>query len=97
MKHSLTLLTALLLAPLVRGWTPINVRSTSSLGGHIIALAMKGCDGVSFTGNEFTPSTPPKQGAWITAHRTENLLTFGNKLSAEVPEPKTEPNASTHQ
>ena len=83
------------------GWTPINVWSTSGLGGNIIlrdnritetrdaAIAIKGCDAVSITGNEFASSTPPKQGVWITAENTTNLLTFGNKHATDVPEMKT--------
>ncbi len=85
------------------GWTPINVWSTSGLGGNIIvrdnritetrdaAIAIKGCDGVSITGNEFTSSTPPKQGAWITAEKTKDLRVSGNEHTAEVPEMKADP------
>ncbi|MEI6714503.1 MAG: right-handed parallel beta-helix repeat-containing protein [Verrucomicrobiota bacterium] len=83
------------------GWTPINVWSTSGLGGNILirdnritetrdaAIAIKGCDGVSITGNEFTSATPPAQGAWIAAEKTKNVRTSGNKYPLDVPELKT--------
>ena len=82
------------------GWTPISVWSTSGLGGNIIvrdnritetreaAIAIKGCDGVSILNNVFASSTSPKQGAWITAVKTKNLRTSGNKHAADVPELK---------
>ena len=56
------------------------------------AIAIKGCDGVSISGNEFTSSTAPKQGAWITAEKTKNLRSSGNKHTADVPEMKVSPN-----
>ena len=67
------------------GWTPISVWSTSGLGGNIVvrdnhiqevreaAIAVQGCDGVAIGGNVFASSTPPKQGVWITAEKTEHL------------------------
>jgi hypothetical protein len=82
------------------GWTPINVWSTSGLGGNIIvrgnritetrdaAIAIKGCDGVTIAGNTFASCTPPKQGVWITAEGTTNLRTAGNEYPAGVPELK---------
>lgn len=85
------------------GWTPITIWSTSGLGGNIIirgnrvretrdaAVAIKGCDGVSLLNNEFSSTTVPKQGAWITAEKTKNLSTSGNTYTAEVPELKTAP------
>lgn len=85
------------------GWTPINVWSTSGLGGNIIvrdnritetreaAIAIYGCNGVSITGNEFASSTLPAKGAWISAEKTENLRTSDNKHVANVPEMKAVP------
>lgn len=79
------------------GWTPIEVWSTSGLGGNIIirnnritetreaAIAIKGCEGVSILGNEFASSTPPKQGAWIVARDAKALRTSDNKHPSEVP------------
>lgn len=79
--------------------------STSGLGSNIIirgnriaetreaAMAIKGCDGVRLLNNEFRSSTVPKQGAWITAEKTKNLRTSGNKHTAEVPELKTDQQA----
>jgi parallel beta-helix repeat protein len=83
------------------GWTPISIWSTSGLGSNIVirgnriyetrdaAIAIKGCNGVTVINNEFNSSTPPRLGAWITAQKTANLYTSGNKYSAEVPELKT--------
>jgi Right handed beta helix region len=85
------------------GWTPIQVWSTSGLGGNIIvrdnritetrdaAIAIKRCDGVSILNNEFASSTPPKQGAWITAEKTKNLRAFANRHTADVLELKAAP------
>ena len=85
------------------GWTPITCLSTSGLGGNILirdnhiaetreaAIAIKGCDGVSILNNVFATSTSPKQGAWITAEKTKNLRTSGNKHAADVPELKAAP------
>ena len=85
------------------GWTPITCLSTSGLGGNILirdnhitetreaAIAIKGCDGVSILNNVFASSTSPKQGAWITAEKTKNLRTSGNKHAADVPELKAAP------
>lgn len=50
---------------------------------------------MSITGNEFASSTPPKQGAWITAEKTKNLRTSGNKHTADVPEMTKPASAST--
>ena len=44
---------------------------------------------MTVTNNEFGSSTPPKQGAWITAEATKNLHTAGNKHTGEVPLMKT--------
>ena len=83
------------------GWTPIQVWSASGLGGNVIirgnriseardaAIAVRRCDGVTITANEFSSSTPPKQGAWITAEKTGDLHTSHNTHSADVPEVKT--------
>jgi len=46
---------------------------------------------VSILNNEFASSTPPKLGAWITAQKTKNLRTSGNKHSSDVPEMKATP------
>ena len=87
------------------GWTPISVWSTSGLGGNILirdnritetreaAIAIRGCDGVTVTNNEFGSSTPPKQGAWITVEATKNLHTAGNKHTGGIPEMKITPQA----
>lgn len=86
------------------GWTPITCLATSGLGGNILirdnriseareaAIAIKGCDGITIAGNEFTSLPPPKQGAWITAENTKNLRTSGNKHPADVPEMKAASN-----
>jgi hypothetical protein len=85
------------------GWTPIEARSTSRTGGNIIirnnritetreaAIGISGCDSVLITSNDFTSSTPPRQSAWITAEKTENLRVSGNKHAPDVPEIKTKP------
>jgi hypothetical protein len=85
------------------GWTPIACLSTSGLGGNIIirdnriteardaAIAIEGCDGVTVIGNEFTSTTQPSKGAWITAETTKNLRTSGNRHRADVPEMKATP------
>jgi hypothetical protein len=82
------------------GWTPISVWSTSGLGGNVVvrgnrisetresAVAIKGNTGVTVVGNEFASATPPKQGAWITAEKTADLRTSGNKFPAGVTELK---------
>jgi hypothetical protein len=79
------------------GWTPIEVWSTSGLGGNIVirdnriietreaAIAVKGCEGVRILGNEFASSTPPKQRAWIVADREDAPHTSGNKHPADLP------------
>jgi hypothetical protein len=79
------------------GWTPIEVWSTSGLGGNIIvrdnritetreaAIAIKGCKDVSIFGNEFASSAPPKQDAWIIALNAKALRTSGNKHPSDVP------------
>jgi len=85
------------------GWTPIQVWSTSGLGSNVLvrgnkiaearesAIAVLGYDGVTITDNDFASSTPPKQGAWITAEKTLNLHTSHNKHAADVPEIKVSP------
>jgi hypothetical protein len=85
------------------GWTPIQVWSTSGLGSNVLvrgnkiseardsAIAISGYDGVTITDNEFASSTPPKQGAWITAEKTLNLHTSHNTYAADVPEMKAIP------
>ena len=82
------------------GWTPIEAHSTSGLGGNIIirnnriaetrdaAIAIKGCSGVTITGNEFTSFVAPTKGVWIFAEKTENLRSENNKHAADVPEMK---------
>ena len=93
--------------PSCAGWTPISVWSTSGLGGNILirdnritetreaAIAIRGCDGVTVTNNEFGSSTPPKQGAWITVEATRNLHTAGNKHTGGIPK-MTPLNRSIH-
>lgn len=85
------------------GWTPIQVWSTSGLGSNVLvrgntitearesAIAILGYDRVTISDNEFASSTPPKQGAWITAEKTLNLHTSHNKHAAGVPEMKVIP------
>ena len=85
------------------GWTPIQVWSTSGLGGNIIvrdnriteareaAISIRGCDGVTITGNTFASSTSPKEGAWITAEKSLNLHTSRNTYAADVPETQIAP------
>ncbi len=84
------------------GWTPIEVWSTSGLGGNILirgnritetreaAIAIKGCEDVRILGNEFASSTPPTQGAWIVADRAETLSASENKHPSNVPLIKSE-------
>jgi hypothetical protein len=79
------------------GWTPIEVWSTSGLGGNILvrgnritetreaAIAIKGCGDVRILGNEFASSNSPKQGAWIVADRAETLSASENKHPSNVP------------
>jgi hypothetical protein len=79
------------------GWTPITCLSTSGLGGNILirgnritdpretAIAIKGCNGVTITDNEFSSTLPPTKGAWIVAEDSDALLTSGNQHPAEVP------------
>jgi hypothetical protein len=85
------------------GWTPITCLSTSGLGGNILirgnritetreaAITIKGCEGVTVIGNEFTTTTQPTKGAWIIADDTRNLRTSGNRHRADVPEMKATP------
>lgn len=80
------------------GWTPIDVTSTSRLGGNIIirenriaetreaGIYIKGCTGVSVAGNTFTSSTRPRQGAWIIVEQSEGIQTGGNVHPADTPE-----------
>lgn len=79
------------------GWTPIELTSTSGLGGHILvrgnsvtearetAIAIKGCEDVRIYGNAFASSAPPKQGAWIVVDRAQALHTADNHHSDDVP------------
>lgn len=85
------------------GWTPIDVRSTSGLGGNIIvrdnriidtrdaAVSIKGCDGVTVVDNAFSSSTPPSQGGWIIVERSANVVAAGNRFSAQAVEVKRLP------
>ena len=82
------------------GWTPIEVRSTSGLGGHIIirgnrisetrdaAIDIRGCTGVAIVGNEFSSSTAPAQGAWVIATDATDIRCEANRHPAETPEYK---------
>ncbi len=84
------------------GWTPITCLSTPGLGGNILirgnritdpreaAIAIKGCNGVTITGNEFSSTVPPTQGAWIMAQDTQGIRTSGNKHPSDVPLMKTD-------
>jgi hypothetical protein len=79
------------------GWTPIEVWSTSGLGGDILirhnrvtepretAVVIKGCENVRILGNEFESSTSPKKGAWIVADRAEAVRVSDNLHPANVP------------
>ena len=79
------------------GWTPITCLSTSGLGGNIIirgnlitapretAIAIKGCEGVTISGNEFSSPLPPTQGAWIMSQDTQGIRTSDNKHPSDVP------------
>jgi hypothetical protein len=78
-------------------WTPIEVWSTSGLGGDIFlwdnriteareaAIAIKGGEVVSIVGNAFASTAPPKQGAWIVAQDAKALHASGNTHANEVP------------
>ena len=79
------------------GWTPIEVWSTSGLGGDVLirgnritetreaAIAIRGCKDVYILGNEFASSAPPKRGAWIVADRSEAIRVSDNKHDDVVP------------
>ena len=79
------------------GWTPITCLSTSGLGCNILirgnritdprenAIAIKGCNGVTITDNQFSSTLPPTKGAWIVAEDSGALRTSGNQHPAEVP------------
>ena len=79
------------------GWTPITCLSTSGLGGNILirgnriadpreaAIAIKGCNGVTITSNEFSSKLAPTKGVWITSEDTTNLRASENKHPSEVP------------
>lgn len=85
------------------GWTPIDVRSTSGLGGNIIicdnrvtgtrsaAVAIRGCDGVTVAGNEFASPAPPSDGAWIVVESSSNVVASGNRFPPDIPELKRLP------
>ena len=80
------------------GWTPIAVRSTSGLGGNLIirgnrisgvrdaAIDIRGCTGVTITGNEFSSSTAPANGAWVIATAAADIRCEANLYPAETPE-----------
>ena len=80
------------------GWTPIEVRSTSGLGGHLIirgnrisetrdaAIAIHGCTGVALIGNEFSSSTAPAKGAWVVGTDVADLRCADNRYPAATPE-----------
>ena len=79
------------------GWTPIEVRSTSGLGGNLIlrgnriseirdaAMDVRGCSGVAILGNEFSSSTPPAQGAWVLTNACSAIRCEGNRHPATTP------------
>jgi hypothetical protein len=79
------------------GWTPVEIRSTSGLGGNVLvrsnriveareaAIAVRGCDGVRIENNTFSSTAPPLQGVWIITRDAPNLRTEGNTHPAEVP------------
>ena len=79
------------------GWTPIEVRSTSGLGGNLIirgnriseirdaALDVRGCTGVVISGNEFTSSTSPARGAWVTTNACSAIRCEANRHPATTP------------
>jgi hypothetical protein len=85
------------------GWTPITCLSTSGLGGSILirgnritdpreaAIALKGCEGVSITGNDFSSTLPPTRGAWIVAEDTQGIHASDNKHPSGVPLMKEDP------
>jgi hypothetical protein len=80
------------------GWTPIEVRSTSVLGGNIIirgnrisetrdaAIDIRGCTGVIISGNEFRSSTAPAKGAWVIGTDAADIRCEANRYPAETPE-----------
>jgi len=80
------------------GWSPISSHSPTSLGGNFIirdnritevrdaAIALKNCQHVMITGNEFASESRPSQGAWITIEKATDVRTSGNKYTADVPE-----------
>lgn len=82
------------------GWTPIEITSTSGLGGNIIirtnqineirdaGIYVRGCSGVSIVGNTFTSMTKPKQGAWIILDHAEGIQLKRNAYPADIPETK---------
>jgi hypothetical protein len=82
------------------GWTPIAARSTSGLGGNLIirgnriseirdaAIDIRGCTGVTITGNEFNSSTAPAKGAWVIGTDVADIHCEDNRYPAATPELK---------
>ncbi|NBT13803.1 MAG: right-handed parallel beta-helix repeat-containing protein [Planctomycetia bacterium] len=80
------------------GWTPIEARSTSGLGGNIIirdnridhvrdaAVSVQRCADVIIEGNRFSSPTPPVQGAWIVAVDAGDVTAEANEADPGVPE-----------
>ena len=79
------------------GWTPIEVRSTSGLGGNLIirgnriseirnaAIDIHGCTGVTISGNEFSSSTAPVKGAWVTTNDCSAIRCDANRHPTDIP------------
>lgn len=82
------------------GWTPIEVRSTSGLGGNIIicgnrisetrdaAIDVRGCTGVTIRGNEISSATAPAKGAWVLGTDAADIRCEANRYPAGTPEGK---------
>ncbi|MCX7007243.1 MAG: right-handed parallel beta-helix repeat-containing protein, partial [Kiritimatiellaeota bacterium] len=80
------------------GWTPIEVRSTSGLGGNLIirgnriseirdaAIDVRGCTGVTISGNEFSSFSAPAKGAWVIGTDAADIRCEANRYPAETPE-----------
>jgi hypothetical protein len=83
------------------GWTPIEVRSTSGLGGNILirgnriseirdaAVAVHGCTDVTILGNEFSSPTAPAKGAWVIGTDSSGIRCESNRFFTATPEIKT--------
>lgn len=79
------------------GWTPIEARSSSGLGGNIVirdnrieevrdaAIAITGCEDVRITGNVFKSSTRPQRGAWVVTERATGVRASDNTHQSDVP------------